>query len=354
MNQEILSFPIIIPSLEPDQKFINIVKEFKQAGFLNLVVVNDGSSAQYDEFFETAKNEYHCSVLKHSINLGKGRALKTAFNFVLSEYPEAKGCATVDSDGQHSVSDTIKCIEKLLENSGKLVLGCRNFDKQNVPLKSSFGNKMTRFVMNVLTGISLSDTQTGLRILPKEFLPHALSIKGERFEYETNMLIDSKKFGFDIIEQTIETIYIEENKSSHFNPLTDSFKIYISFAKYLLSSGFCTVLDFGLFTLVSNALKIANPFSYTYILTATITARVVSSILNFLINKKLVFNAEVGFFSSAIKYFGLVVVRMLVSGALVSLIQFNLGGIEVVNKAIVESLLFIFSYYIQQRFIFKR
>ncbi len=353
-NKLIFDVPIIIPSLEPDEKFLNAINGFKQAGFKNLVVINDGSDAKYDDFFDKARDEYGCDVLKHSINLGKGRALKTAFNFVLDRYKNAPCVATVDSDGQHSVADTTSCIEALLNNPEKIVLGCRNFEGQNVPLKSSFGNKLTRFVMGLLTGIKISDTQTGLRVLPKEFLKHAVAIKGERFEYETNMLIDSKKFGFELFEQPIETIYLEGNKSSHFNPLTDSFKIYVSFAKYLISSGFCTIVDFGLFNVVSNAIKLANPFSYTYILTATVIARVVSSVLNFIINRKLVFKADVGFYSSAVKYFGLVIVRMLLSAGLVSLVQFNLGGIEVVNKIIVESVLMISTYYIQQRYIFNK
>lgn len=181
------------------------------------------------------------------MNLGKGRALKTAFNHCLlasggisggadSVCRGIPGCVTADSDGQHTPADILACMRSLWDNPESLILGCRDFDGPAVPARSSFGNKCTRQVFRYLLGLSVSDTQTGLRAIPAFFMEKLLEVKGERFEYETNMLIEAKNLNIRILEVPVKTIYIEENKTSHFNPIKDSLRIYLVFGKFLFSS----------------------------------------------------------------------------------------------------------------------
>lgn len=234
--------PVIIPSYEPDEKLTGLLSDLRKEGFTRLVVVDDGSGREYEKYFLMAEKEFHCDVLYHSINQGKGRALKTAFDFVLRKYPDAVGCITADSDGQHSPSCIFSCGEALLQNPSALVMGCRSFDKEDVPVRSEFGNKCTRVVMKYLAGVSVSDTQTGLRGIPTDFMKKLLSVKGERFEFETNMLMETRIENIFIIEVPISTIYIEENKFSHFHPIKDSIRIYRIFAQL---SFFIAVLQCG-------------------------------------------------------------------------------------------------------------
>ena len=131
--------------------------------------------------------------MHHAVNLGKGRALKTAFDFVLGKFQDSVGCITADSDGQHTPECIMACAEALLTHPDSLIMGCRCFDKENVPARSEFGNKCTRMVMKFLAGVSVSDTQTGLRGIPLSFMRELLTLKGERFEFETNMLMETKK-----------------------------------------------------------------------------------------------------------------------------------------------------------------
>lgn len=150
---------ILIPALNPNEKLIELVKELISNQFQNIIVVNDGSKEEYNKYFEEAK-KLGAIILKHAVNLGKGRALKTGFNEYLERFHNLIGVVTADSDGQHKVEDIKKISKKLLQNPSSLVLGYRNFDEKRVPFRSKFGNKITRKVFSFFTGINIQDTQT--------------------------------------------------------------------------------------------------------------------------------------------------------------------------------------------------
>ena len=228
---------IVLPSLDPDKKFSRVVDGLVESGFEHIVVVDDGSDAEHQIWFEKAAAYPQCTVLHHGINKGKGRALKTAFQHVREQLPELKGVITIDGDGQHLTEDIIACGERMLEEGDKVVLGCRDFDQPGVPPRSVAGNKTTSRMFRILYGIHLSDTQTGLRAIPSAFLERFCSIEGERFEYETNMLLEMKRMGIRFLEQPIETVYDPEDYSSHYNAVKDSWKIFKIMGKGLFRRG---------------------------------------------------------------------------------------------------------------------
>ena len=296
---------IVIPTLDPDEEImLKFIKELKH-NFQNILVVNDGSKSIYDNFFNDLEKQ-NIIVLKHYINLGKGRGIKNAFNYILNNYPQIKGCITCDSDGQHSVKDIKKIAKEILKNDDKLVLGVRDFEKENVPPKSRYGNKITRNIFKIFIGLNISDTQTGLRGFSKKLMSLFMDVSGERYEYETNMLIFSKEEGIKIKEIEIETIYLNRNANSHFNPLKDSIMIYRLFLKYFLASFSSFLLDIILFCSILGILDFKEK-----ILAATILARIVSSIYNYIINSNLVFkNMSI---ITLVKYYMLVILMMLIS-----------------------------------------
>lgn len=173
-REQAKEIPVIVPSYEPDEKLIGLLSDLRKAGVIHLLVIDDGSGEEYQSIFRKAEEEFHCEVLHHVVNQGKGRALKTAFDFVPQNIPDTIGCITADSDGQHSPDCILACAEALLDNPKALIMGCRCFDREDVPARSEFGNKCTRVVMKYLAGVSVSDTQTGrggfLRILCGSFL----------------------------------------------------------------------------------------------------------------------------------------------------------------------------------------
>ena len=346
---------IVIPTLDPDDRLIELLQNLKRRGFYKIVLVNDGSGIEYDRYFEIAEKQLGCIVLKHAVNLGKGRALKDAFNFILSSYENIVGVITADSDGQHTVDCIEKCGIALMENPDSLILGVRNFDDNNVPWKSELGNKITRKVCNFICGIDVSDTQTGLRGISKDFMRELLSVSGERFEFETQMLIATKNF-CKIKEIPIKTIYdSKKNHSSHFDPIKDSLKIYKIFGtiffKYIFSSLSSSVIDLLLFAIFSNLL--VGWKTLYYITYATIFSRIISSLYNYIINYKFVFFSKKGKRVAGAYYFILVIIQMILSALLVTVgVQiFNFLPIMIV-KISVDTILFFLSYHVQQRYIF--
>lgn len=342
---------IVIPSLNPDEKLIKVVEAIINKGFKTIIIVNDGSSSEYEKYFEHVREYEECVILKHHKNLGKGRALKTAFNYFLNTYPDYIGLVTVDADNQHHIDDICNCAKALQTNSNSLILGCRNFDLSNIPLKSKLGNKITKFVFKSLCGINISDTQTGLRAVPAALVKDFLDIAGERYDYETNMLIEAKRKNIELSEVKIRTIYIENNKSSHFKPLRDSAKIYFLILKFCSVSFLSSIIDLGLFSLFMILFR--NLSLSDKILLSTLIARIISSLFNFCVNKTIVFNSESNTKTTMVKYYTLAVIQMALSYLGVYLLSNLLHINSTAIKLFVDIILFIISFQIQREWVFK-
>lgn len=224
-----------------------------------------------------------------------------------------------------------------------------------MPGRSSFGNKCTRQVFRYLLGLSVSDTQTGLRAIPAFFMEKLMQVRGERFEYETNMLIETKDLHIPIMEVPVETVYIEENRTSHFNPVRDSLRIYLVFGKFLFSSLSSSVLDLLLFQMFCAMFRqtAESLMGIPYIVAATVGARVVSAVYNFMINYRVVFKSKAGVAAAIGKYSLLAVCQMACSAFLVNLLYGLIGGTEVVVKMPVDILLFFISFAIQREFVYR-
>lgn len=214
----------IIPALNPDIKLIKIVDELRKS-FDKIIIVNDGSNS--DEIFKQLAKYKECIVLTHDVNLGKGRALKTAFTYYEENLKDKfDGVIALDADGQHKVSDVIK-ISKILKDNNNFILGTRLFNTKETPFRNKLGNRITSRVFKWLYGVYLKDTQTGLRARPNRLIPMLLEVDGDRFEYEINELIELIKNKEKIDEVDIKTVYLNDsNKKSHFKVLKDSYKIY--------------------------------------------------------------------------------------------------------------------------------
>jgi len=352
--------PIIIPSYEPDDRLDDLLEILVREKIGPVILVNDGSDEKYKAHFEKARELIAPQggiVLEHEENYGKGRALKTAFLYCLNKYSEMVGVVTADSDGQHTPKCIRKVIDALRQNENSLILGVRDFDVEGVPTKSRMGNKLTAKVFKFFTGLSISDTQTGLRGIPTAFMKELLDVKGDRFEFETQMLVETKD-RYEITEVKIETVYdSKENHTTHFNPFKDSIRIYkifgYMFLKFLVSSLSSCVLDLGLFAMFCS-LNRTSLSGVSYVFVSTVEARVISATYNFLVNYIFVFKSDENKIKALLKYASLAVVQMILSAVLTSGLVFVFGKrIEVVWKAIVDVLLFFISYYIQHEFVYR-
>lgn len=345
---------VILPSLNPDDKMPRVIEGLLQEGFTDIVLVNDGSDADHLVYFEKAAQHPEVTVLTHEVNKGKGRGLKTAFAYVAENRPDSIGVVTVDGDGQHTPSDIRACAEKMKEN-GKVVLGCRDFSGKDVPFRSRFGNNSTSLVFRLFCGIKISDTQTGLRAIPAAYLQELCGVKGERFEYETEMLLYFKQTGIPFEEVQIQTVYLEENASSHFRPIRDSLKIYRIILAFMMSSVISFLVDYGIFTVMAFLLDSLLSKKWKLFF-ATYFARAVSSIVNYTLNKKTVFRNDAPVKKSLIRYYILCIVQVCLSYGIVFLISsvLNAGTWgEILIKPIVDIILFLLSFRIQQTWVFR-
>ena len=336
---------IVIPAYQPDSKLITLIEALSMHNDLKIIVVNDGSSIPCYEIFDKLKKFPHVKVIDHAVNLGKGQALKTAFNYFLTHFDsQFAGVITADADGQHLPEDIIKLAHEFSLRPNTLYLGARAFDT-DVPWKSRFGNGLTKFVFKLLIGQSLRDTQTGLRAIPRSFLNQLLRTTSNGYEFELDMLIKATKQQLPIKEVIIKTVYTDNNKGSHFNPIIDSLKIYFVFLRFLVFAIISGLIDFFAFSLAF--------FLCGNILLSESLARVLSGTCNFLFNKELVFKSKANLRFEALTYTLLCVVNLVFSYAFIqSLVYF--GANVYASKLIALFGLFIANFAIQKLIVFNQ
>lgn len=336
---------ILIPAYEPDQQLPALIRSIRDAEpWATVVVVDDGSGPEYKAVFDGVK-ALGCHVIGYSRNRGKGFALKTGFGFIADHLPD-RNVVCADSDGQHTIVDIFRVAAAVQPGSPAMVLGTRNFTG-NVPARSKFGNSATRLLFRLATGECIPDTQTGLRGYPAAMLPWLRSVRGERYEYELNLLLEAKQSGYVITTVDIATVYLDHNSGSHFRPVADSVRIYAPLLKFLASSFTAFLVDtvmFLLLTLVTDSL-----------LLAVVGARAVSSTVNFLVNRGVVFQhgRDRPAAAAGLRYFSLVLVLLAANYGLISA-QDSLSVAALPAKILAEIALLAVSYVVQQRFLFSR
>ena len=349
-----MNYVIIIPSLEPDDKLVPYINELLGAGIKKIIVINDGSSQKCTDIFDTIANIESCTVLTHDVNRGKGAAIKTALKFYRENCSGFSGVITVDADGQHSVKDVLRMCKTMDEHPDSFVLGCREFG-ENTPSKSLFGNRVTSVFMRLLYGISLKDTQTGLRGIPDFMVDGLLHVRGTRYEYELNMLIYAKGNTIPFVTIPIETIYFNNNAGSHYRPVVDSARIFIRVLNGLIqfsaSAIISAIIDIGIYTILTTAIADHLPL-FLMLLISFVSARAVSSGLNFALNRRLPSSQNKNISDTMPKYYTLVVLQMIVSFLCIwGLCELNYD--EVAVKIIVDCILGLISYQIQLRWVFS-
>ena len=336
---------VIIPAYNPpEHSLLKLVQELIQLNVDKIIIVNDGSDPDKKAFFESLSKYEACVILKHSVNLGKGRALKTAFNYVLNTYPESSYVITADADGQHKPEDILRISDSASKSKNTFVIGVRSFGK-NVPFRSKFGNILTKHIFRALIGVKISDTQSGLRAIPTSLLPRLLKVSGEGYEFELGMLIAVHEFKMPIQEVPVETVYLNGNESSKFNPLIDSMKIYFVFFRFIFSSLSAALIDFLVFIII---------YSFTKnILSSLIGSRIISSLANFFVNRSLVFHRHQGFAFSLIKYYILLCFMTMLSYLFITLLHAKMSISVPLSKIIAETTLFLISFSLQRNYVFS-
>ena len=333
----------LIPAYKPELSMLNLLKEISEASGIDIVVVNDGSGSDFAEIFKSAEEYAH--VIQYELNRGKGSALKVGLQYIKDNYKEAYIVVSMDADGQHTLKDALKLCDYIEKQDEELVLGKRYFGKA-VPLRSRLGNAMTRIVYKLATRVDVYDTQTGLRAFSYKLIDLMLEIKGERYEYEMNVLMECARQHIRIKEIDIETIYINNNEGSHFNVLKDSYKVYKEIFKFCAASIVCFLLDYLMYVIFLRLTAGLSPLNSST--ASNVLARIISSVINFTLNKKLVFKRKGDTAKLAISYFTLVISIMLGNTALFAVLVSTFGMGKLPAKVVTELVFFGISWFVQK------
>lgn len=364
----------LIPAYKPNIQLLEFVKGIEEHG-MDCLIVNDGSGEEYLSLFHKIERETEARVLSFPENRGKGAALKAGLEYLQKENAGLQGdftIITLDADGQHLLKDALNLLSVSEEKKDTLILGSRTQSKDS-PLRSRIGNGITKEVFNLCTGVEVKDTQTGMRAFSGKMIPEMLTIPGERYEYEMNVLLFLAKEGVLMEEVPIETVYINDNAESHFDTVKDSYRIYKQILKFSASSLLSFLADFLLYSfffLITGGLFVSN-----------FLARVISLHLNFFLNKTMVFSGEEDIEESkkrientkvqkgtkwnlsALKsfkkeeyfsYIGLAAFIFIINSFILSGIVGSLGMNPYLAKILTEGLLFCLSYFVQKKWIFEK
>lgn len=332
---------VVIPAYNPDDKLIKTIQEIKKFKIKEIIVVNDGSTKKSDIIFNMIKNEV--TLLSHTRNSGKGVAIKTALKYIKQKGIKDK-ILIMDADGQHKIQGGIRLLNELNLDTKELILGTRNF-KENIPLRSKIGNIITKYSFKLFSGKLIKDTQTGLRAFGSNLIDELINIEGNRYEYETNMLLQCIKNNVKIKEVDIKTIYIDKNSSSHFRVVIDSIKIYATLILFAGSSFFSFLIDYISFLIIFGLCK--------NLVIANIVARIISGSFNFYLNSKVVFKQNIIKCKQIMQYVLLAAIIIILNTQILSFINENLQNIFIA-KIITETILFLLNYTIQKLIVFGK
>lgn len=214
----------VVPCYNAGSRVRGVVKGLMER-LDRVYVVDDGStdgSAQ-------SVDDLGALVLTFPENRGKGFAMRAGFEAALKE-PGIQAVVILDADGQHDPAELPHLYNIFVEKQADLAIGARAFQRGEIPWASWLGNSLTAFLTKRLLGQTIPDTQSGYRIHSRRFLEDVLeNVPGGRYETEMAILLKAAREDYRLISEPIKTIYEEGNRSSHFNKVRDSFRIYRTF-----------------------------------------------------------------------------------------------------------------------------
>lgn len=347
----------MIPAYNPPEDLLIHLKELRDHGFADIILVDDGSDADRQNVFEQAER-INCVVIRNPNTRGKGNALKAGFAYYLDhDRGKYDGIITLSANVRfpvESVEHIAEGLQKERENGTQgLVLGSRDFSDAGLPRASRFGSKISQFISNVLLGIHLKDCMTGLRGIPDTQVELCLGIPGSGYEYETSMVLQFENIGYREVEA--RTLPAPPGAERVYRRGKDTFYIVLTMMKRFLMftavSVSVSIFDIFLFWIFTEYVFTDVPFC---IIWSTILARIISATVNYIVNRQVVFQTNEDRRKSAAQFLVLSIAQCLTSALLVYLLEKISSGNAVGLKVLVDVMLFFVNYKVQQKFIFVK
>ena len=342
---------ILIPAYKPDESLVRLAQQITELdAHAEILVVDDGSGSTYVPIF-TELAIRGVTIITHPANRGKGAALRTGLAWARTHRSD-QIVVTADADGQHLPRDILRVGAKTERMASigtrALVLGVRTLPdtrakvtEPTVPLRSRLGNALTVGFFTLATGTRIADT----RGFTTQMIDWALSLRGDKYEYEFSMLLRASRAGVELIELPIVKVYEPGNPSSHFRPIRDSARIYAPLLGFLVSSCTGFIVDaLALFALVGAGFAL---------LPAIVLARIISALTNFSINRMLMNDgADRPSRAVSLGRYAILAVGILLANAALMEVLTALGVMLIVAKILTELTLIPLSFAVQRRWVF--
>lgn len=341
-----MSHAVIITIYKKDRTTIDLCSQLYELGAEHIIVVNDGCITG-DEYFNELIS-IGCHILTLEKGSGKGTCIKAGAKYAYENIYNITGFITADADGQHRAEDIMRVSRALEIRPDNLILGKRDISKSKMSFGHRIGHKAASAYFKVITGVKCKDTMTGLRGIPVTLYDIVINTKGQRFEYEMNFLTKCADLKVPFYNVNIVTNQPSDS-ASNYRLFKDTFLIYRTPLRFATASMGCTIVDLVLFTVFTYLLPASIQWNVAL---ATLMARVVSGCMNFLINRKVIFDNDSKAGNQALKFFILFFFIMCASTVTVSALSFIPVPATLI-KAIVDLLLWAVNYTIQRKWVFK-
>lgn len=210
---------IVIPAYNPLQLFIQFVEQLLMLHPKKIYIVNDGSDPRYASIFEELAQLPNVHIISYEHNMGKGYALKTALQYIVANEKEYAGVLITGADNQHKIKDIEKIIETKDLFSDGLIMGVRDFRHNDMPLMSFIGNRAASMLFELLFHKRLLDIQSGLRYISKKDVIWVRKVPGQRFNFDTNMLIEAIRRKVPIYEVPIGEARMRKNSITYYDEI---------------------------------------------------------------------------------------------------------------------------------------
>jgi glycosyltransferase involved in cell wall biosynthesis len=215
----------VIPAYQDEKHIGDIVRRTRER-LEHVLVVDDGSS---DQTAQRAR-EAGAEVIVHNQNRGKGEAIKTGLAHWLAAASSSRGgldrevtwVSLLDSDGQHLPEEIDRFLAAAVSASQPtFLIGNRMNNLAGMPFIRRLVNRYMSKRISRLCGQEIPDTQCGFRMIDRQLVPELLS-GGNRFEYETEVLIIASRKGYRIDSVPITTVYSDQVSKIH--PMRDALR----------------------------------------------------------------------------------------------------------------------------------
>jgi len=217
---------ILIPAYNAQETLGSVLRKVEPLK-IDIIVVDDGSSDETKRI----SSELRVHLLSHPVNLGKGAALRTGFQYILQKDYEV--VITLDADGQHNPSE-IPFLLRIFQNvKPDILIASRAAEFGKMTFLRRFWNRLGVKAVARLCHSDITDSQSGFRLIRTSLLKE-VNLSTSRFETELELLIKACKKGFSVLSIPINTQKVDGTSSTHFRPVADTWRVCKLFLRSLL------------------------------------------------------------------------------------------------------------------------